>query len=168
MRRHLSVLAGSATLCVLAGCGPEAASGRPCTAIGSLVGVSLRIEPPLAARTAHAVMTVCDQGDCHASSVRLGAATTTRPQACSGGDSSGVCAGSAVPTGGQYGFDTVPGLSKRPVRVTVVLSDAAGHRILDQGLTATPKGLFPNGPHCGEGGPQAGVVAQNGRLREFS
>ena len=58
-------------------------------------------------------------------------------------------------------------LPKRPVQVTVVLRGASGERVLDHRITVPPKGTFPNGPRCGEGGPQAGVIVENGELREL-
>jgi hypothetical protein len=162
MRPLLRALAPSAALSVLAACGTDSGSGRPCTEIGARVGVALEIAAPLAARTAHASMTVCDAGTCHTSDVPLDPSTGTRPGACSGD----TCSGTVVPTGGSHGFYDIPGLPKRPVKVTVVLRDDGGRRVLDQALTVTPRGLSANGPGCGEGGPQAGVVAENGRLRE--
>jgi hypothetical protein len=143
-------------LTVLTACAPD----RECTLIGTPTGVSLEIEPPFAARVARASMTVCP-GACRAADVGLFPSTTASP----GGCSDGTCGARAVRTGGMHGFATVPGLAKRPVRVSVVLWDAAGARVLTGSVTVTPKGLFPNGPHCGEAGPQARVVVAGGRLR---
>jgi hypothetical protein len=105
---------------------------------------------------------VCQNGTCRPAEVRLAPSTTTRPGGCAGG----VCSGSAVRTGGRQGFADVPGLAKSPVRVTVELRGTSGDRVLDRTVTVTPKGVFPNGPRCGEMGPQASLVVADGELRE--
>jgi hypothetical protein len=161
---HAYLVGGSAVvaLSVLAACGSPGRSGAECSLVGSRTGVRLEIRPPLAADVGRATMKVCHDGACRTSAVRLEPSTTTRP----GGCADGVCSGEAVRTGGRQGFAEVPGLPKKPVTVTVVLRDAAGRRVLDRTLAVTPKGMFPNGPRCGETGRQAGVVAAGGRLTE--
>jgi hypothetical protein len=106
-------------------------------------------------------MTVCHDGSCRTSEVRLDPSTTTRPGGCTGG----VCSASAVRTGGRHGFADVPGLAKSPAKVTVELRGASGDRVLDRTVTVTPKGVFPNGPRCGETGRQASVVVADGEFR---
>jgi hypothetical protein len=122
--------------------------------------VRLEIRSPLAVRVGRATMRICHDGACRTYAVALAPSTTTRPGGCAGG----VCSGQAVPTGGRQGFAEVSGLPKEPVTVTVVLRDASGGRVLDRTLAVTPKGVFPNGPRCGEAGRQAGVVAADGKL----
>jgi hypothetical protein len=151
-----SLAAVALTLTVLTAC----SSHHPCTLVGAETGVSLEIDPPFAARVARASMTVCP-GACRPADVDLFPATTASPA----GSSDGTCGASAVRTGGMHGFGRVPALAKTPVRVSVVLWDAAGARVLDGGVTVTPKAVYPNGPHCGEAGPQARVVVAGGRLR---
>jgi hypothetical protein len=160
MRTHLMSGAALVALSVLAACGSPARSGAECSLVGGRTGVRLDIRPPLAAKVGRATMKVCHDGACRTSAVRLDPATTTRP----GGCADGVCSGEAVRTGGQQGFTEVPDLPKKPVTVTVVLRDASGGRVLDRTLAVTPKGVYPNGPRCGEAGRQAGVVAAGGRL----
>ena len=53
------------------------------------------------------------------------------------------------------GFAEIPGLPATPVDVTV-----AGHT-----AQVTPRLLYPNGPGCGAGGPQAGLVLDAAGLR---
>lgn len=155
-----------AALSVLGGCGSAASSGRPCTEIAAAVGLALDIRPPLAAKVADATMKVCVDGACRTPEIHLAPTTKAGKQTCSGNDPDDTCGVSVVRTGGKYGFAPVPGLTKRPARVSVVLRDGSGKRLLDQRIVVTPKAVFPNGPHCGEGGPQAGVIVENGRLRE--
>jgi hypothetical protein len=160
MRSHLVGASALVALSVLAACGSPARSGAQCSLVGGRTGVRLEIRPPLAAEVGRATMKVCHDGACRTSAVPLDPSTTTRP----GGCADGVCSGEAVRTGGRQGFAEVPGLPKKPVTVTVVLRDDSGDRVLDRTLTVTPKGVFPNGPRCGEAGRQAGVVAADGRL----
>jgi hypothetical protein len=156
-----SLMKVTAALTVLGACGSGVHAGRACTDVGAASGVGLDIAPPVAARVARASMTVCHDGACRTSAVLLTPSTTARPEGCSGG----ACGALAVPTGGRHGFGDFPALPKRPVRVTVVLRNTSGRRLLDQSVTVSPKGVFPNGPHCGEAGPQARVVVTAGRLR---
>ncbi|MDN3357948.1 hypothetical protein [Actinomadura sp. DC4] len=151
-----------ALLALIPACGSAAGSGSECSLVGGRTGVGLEVRPPLAAGVARASMRICRGDACRTSAVRLDPSTTTRPGGCSGG----TCSGTAVRTGGVQGFVDVPGLPKAPVTVTVVLRDASGGRVLDRTLTVTPKGVFPNGPRCGEAGRQTGVVAAGGRLTE--
>jgi hypothetical protein len=165
VRRYGKIAVLVLTVSCLAGCG-ETAGNRTCTMIGASAGVSLRIAAPLAAEVDHASMKVCWDGVCREPTLILSPSTTTGPQTCSGQGPAAACGVSAVPDGGRYGFGDVPGLPKKPVRVTLVLTDAKGRRVLDRNVDVTPKGTFPNGPDCSELDPQAGVVAENGLLRE--
>jgi hypothetical protein len=58
-----------------------------------------------------------------------------------------------IPTGGKHGFAELPGLPASPVRVTLTLD---GGR--PQTLEVRPAFLYPNGPNCGGGGPQAQLI----------
>ena len=161
MRGYTTGAVALAALGVVAGCGSSSGPGAECGLVGAPTGVRLEIRPPFAARVARATMKVCHDGSCRTSEVRLAPSTTTRPGGCAGD----ACSGSAVRTGGQYGFADVPGLAKSPARVTVKLRGASGDRVLDRTVTVTPKGVFPNGPRCGETGHQASVVVADGALR---
>lgn len=165
MRSHARIAAGLVALVALAGCRMEA--GRPCTLIAARVGVGLRVAPPLATRVSDADVRICwDGGGCQDRTITLDPDTTAGLQSCTGTAPDDTCGASAVPTGGLVGFADVNDLPKRPVQVSVVLHDASGKRVFDQELTMTPKGVFPNGPDCGEGGPQAHLIATDGQLRE--
>lgn len=148
MRRLLTVL----TLTALTGCG--LAEPRACTLIGTPVGVGVTVEPPLAARVAAAEVEVCWDGSCRRPRLALHPATRAGEQTCAGES----CSARMEPTGGVTGFADVAGLPKRPVRVRLILRDSLGTKVSDTAIEVTPQGRFPNGPDCGEGGPNAMVV----------
>jgi hypothetical protein len=166
LHRTARIAGALAALGALTACASGAQSGRPCTMILARVGVGLDIEPAFAAAVSSATMKICWDDVCRSPDPHLAPSTTAVPQTCSGDAPEDTCGASARRTGGLNGFGEAPGLPKRPVRVTVVLRDAAGKRLLDQRLTVTPKGVYPNGPHCGEGGPQTKLVVRDGRLAE--
>ncbi|MFG3436550.1 hypothetical protein ACGF0J_04810 [Nonomuraea sp. NPDC047897] len=148
MRRLLTVL----TLAGLTGC--ALAEPRVCTAIGTPVGVGVTVEPPLAARVASAAVEVCWDGSCHRPPLELHPVTRPGGQTCAGES----CAVTMRPTGGATGFAQVAGLPKRPVRVRLTLRDSRGQELADTTVEVTPAGRFPNGPGCGEGGPNTAVM----------
>ena len=49
--------------------------------------------------------------------------------------------------------------------MTVTLRDATGKRLLNRQIDVTPRAVFPNGPDCGESGPQVTLIAENTQLR---
>jgi hypothetical protein len=166
MRRFAGVVAGFVVPAILVGCG--AGSGRVCTMIGARVGVGLDVEAPLAATVTGASLRICWDGGCQAAAITLAPATAATAQSCSGTDPDDACQASAAPTGGLTGFADMSKLPKKPVQVTVVLRGTSEDQVFDQRITVTPKGVFPNGPDCGEGGPQAHLMVVGGRLRERS
>lgn len=134
-----------------------------CTAIGTPVGVGLRIAGPLAAEASAATMEVCWDGACKQVSVELRPSTRAARETCSG-DS---CRAEEVRTGEKNGFGDVVGLPKRPVTIRLTLRGATAKPLLERRLEVTPKGRFPNGPECGESGPNVVLtVAADGSLRE--
>ncbi|MEU8106939.1 hypothetical protein AB0C18_24785 [Nonomuraea muscovyensis] len=160
MRRLVPALALAATL---TGCG--LAEPPSCTLIGTPVGVGVTVEPPLAARVASAAVEVCWDGACHRPRLELHPETRPGAQTCAGEN----CSVTMEPTGGRAGFADVAGLPKRPVRVRVTLRDSRGEQLADTTIEVTPEGRFPNGPDCGEGGPNAAVVVDRqgtARLRD--
>jgi hypothetical protein len=155
-----------AAVAALAACGSLAGSGTECSAVGTPVGIGVDIEAPFAAKVASATMKICWDGTCRTPPIVLSPSTKAGPQTCAGPGPDAPCGVAAVPTGGQHGFGSAPGLPKRPVEITLVLLGASGERVLDERLTVTPEGAFPNGLECGEGGPQAALVVTDGRVRE--
>ncbi|GAA3724157.1 hypothetical protein HDA32_002887 [Spinactinospora alkalitolerans] len=151
-------------LCALTACGAAAGSGVGCTMPAAVVGVSLDVEESDAAGVAEAAMEVCWDGRCREPEVLLSPATSAQPEECEEGPD-GACGASMVPTGGLHGIAQVPDLPAEPVEVRVVLSDHGGRDVLDERITVTPE-MIHNGPDCGADGPQAGVVVEDGGLRE--
>ncbi|MEV0613063.1 hypothetical protein AB0I81_07030 [Nonomuraea sp. NPDC050404] len=156
---RLSPLAVLSAALLTTACAPEIA----CTAIGSMEGVQVTVEPAMAGRVESLAMEVCWDGSCKRSSPELMPETRPGEQTCSG-DTCGV---EAVRTGGKFGFGTVAGLPKRPVEVRLTLREAGSEPVLERTIKVTPKATFPNGPDCGEGAPQAAlIVAADGTVRE--
>ncbi|MEV4160436.1 hypothetical protein [Nonomuraea dietziae] len=159
MTGRLTMLCALSVMLALPGCAPE----KVCTLIGAPAGVSLTIAPPLAARVSEAELTACWGGSCTTARPLLSPADRVTTQTCDA-DS---CGAALTRTGGKRGFGDVAGLPKAPVEVRVQLKGADGGTALDRTLTVTPRGSFPNGPDCGEGGPQAAItVSGDGGLSE--
>ncbi|MFB9903874.1 hypothetical protein [Allokutzneria oryzae] len=148
-------------LALLAACGeraPGGGSGWACPGIAARSGIGLDIEPPLAAKVAKASLNGKD--------IDLAESTKAVPATCTGANPQDSCQATMVPTGGKNGFLDVVGMATAPMRVSVRLLDAAGEPILEKDIELTPKEVFPHGPECGGGQPQAGViVAADGTLR---
>jgi hypothetical protein len=160
-------LVAFSSLAAATACGTGLAAGeKPCTAIGSLEGVSLDVKAPYAAKVADASMKVCWSGTCRTSKVRLMTSSKSVPQGCTGDTPDDSCGAIASPTGDKHGFADVRGLPKSPVQVTVDLRDASGKRLLSERLDVTPRATYPNGPDCGEGNPQARLVVANARVTD--
>jgi hypothetical protein len=135
-------------------CGSPAGTGggQICTAIGTLVGVGVDVQPVIAAKVGDVALTACWSGTCVDRTVQLRPSTAAAQQTCVGD----TCSAHMIPTGGKNGFADLPGLPSTPVQLTVRL---AGYP--DQNLTVTPKLSYPNGPNCDAGGPQAQVSINN-------
>ncbi|MEV0233947.1 hypothetical protein [Nonomuraea sp. NPDC050786] len=155
------LVAITAALVVLSGC----ASQHGCTAIGAPVGISVRVDAPLADMVTAAELTACWDGSCRTAKPELHQDTTVASQTCDGE----ACGAELKPTGGKQGFADVTGLPKAPVKVKLRLKGRSGEAVVESELTVTPEGLFPNGPACGEGGPQAAIaVSGSGAVSEVS
>ncbi|GAA4003526.1 hypothetical protein GCM10022247_25520 [Allokutzneria multivorans] len=155
MRMFSLVLAGVA---LLAACGDGGAAGSACPALAARSGLGIDIEPPLAAKVAKASVNGKD--------VHLDDSTKAVPTPCDSKDPNGACGASMVPTGGKNGFLDMADLKLAPMKVSVRLTDAAGAVVVEKDIEVTPKQVFPHGPECGGGQPQAGViVAADGTLR---
>jgi hypothetical protein len=152
-------------LLVLAACGSDVGGGgRPCTLIGSMAGLSVVVPAPGAARVASAHLRVCWNGGCREPRIEMTPTSTSVPMGCDGDGPDAACGASASPDGGKHGFAQVEGLPKAPVEVTLTLRDDGGRTVLAKRLDVTPKATFPNGPHCGEGEPQAVMTVANGQV----
>ncbi|WP_017599917.1 hypothetical protein [Nocardiopsis lucentensis] len=146
----------------VAGCASTFGGGGVCTEIGVPVGVSLDVAPSDAAGARSAEVEVCWDGRCRGSEVELSESTESVDEGCE----DGACTARSVPTGGQHGFAFVDALPTDPVEVGVVLLGDGGTELFTGTTTVTPQMLEANGPGCAEGGPQAGVVVEDGTLRE--
>ncbi|MFI6595510.1 hypothetical protein ACIBHX_04630 [Nonomuraea sp. NPDC050536] len=135
---------------LLTGCAQE----RICTAMGAVTGIVVTLQPPLAASVSRAELEVCWDGRCQRPKLELFPAQAAAQQTCAGS----ACSAKSTPTGGKQGISEVPGLPKRPVQVTLALYDEASTKLLDVTVKVTPKGVYPNGPECGELGPQGKLM----------
>ncbi|GAA3539817.1 hypothetical protein GCM10022419_019820 [Nonomuraea rosea] len=154
---RLAVLAAVSAL--LTGCQSEPS----CRLLHVVVGVGVSIEAPLAARTETVSIQVCWDGACRPADVTLSPSTRMESSTCSGD----TCSARGVRTGDKHGVGEVEGLPKRPVEVRLKLLGAAADPVLERTVTVTPKGSFPNGPDCGEGGPSTALtVSRDGVVRE--
>ncbi|WP_236789340.1 hypothetical protein [Amycolatopsis sp. GM8] len=142
---------------VLAACGTQAgAPGQPCTGIGTPVGIGVQIAPAVAARFMDTTsLDACWNGSCHTYQVQLHAATAAAETSCTGTGPDDACTAHMRETGGKTGFATIPDLPAAPVQATF-----AGETV-----TVTPKLLYPNGPTCGGGGPQASLTVDETGVR---
>ncbi|MFE0150636.1 hypothetical protein ACFWY5_26045 [Nonomuraea sp. NPDC059007] len=134
-------------MCVLLAALPLAAcqSDRVCTLIGTPVGIQVDVAPPISDRVAAAEMEVCQAGTCRPARLELFRADR----------------------GGRSGFGNVEGLRKERAEVSLKLTGTAGEPVVERDVQVMPRGRFPNGPECGEGGPNAKVqVDGQGLLHE--
>ncbi|WP_201761470.1 MULTISPECIES: hypothetical protein [unclassified Nonomuraea] len=154
---HRLALIAALFAVALSGC----SDGSECTAIGTPVGVSVRVKAPIAASAETAEMQVCWDGACKPARAELRVSQETGEGGCDGD----TCEATAVPTDDKVGFATVPGLPKQPVEVRLTLRGS--EPVAEHTLTVTPKGRFPNGPECGEGGPNVVLTVEaDGTVRE--
>ncbi|TDD81699.1 hypothetical protein E1293_18115 [Actinomadura darangshiensis] len=161
MRLLRTAAAAGAAMLALAAC--DSGDGeRRCTAIGSMPGLSVVV--PDGSRVASASLRVCWGGACQDPRIELTPTSKTVSDGCEGDDPDDVCGAHAVPDGGKSGFARVGDLPKTPVQVTLKLRDAAGRNYFSKSLDVTPRATFPNGPHCGEGDPQAVLTVANGQV----
>ncbi|MFC4113741.1 hypothetical protein [Nonomuraea zeae] len=154
---RLAVLAAVSAL--LAGCQSE----QECTLLAARAGVGLEVEAPLAARAETVSMQVCWDGSCTPVAAGLERSSKMASATCSGD----TCSATGVRTADKHGFGEVKGLPKRPVRIRLKLLGAGSDPVLDRTVEVTPRGSFPNGPGCGEGGPSTSlIVSGDGVVRE--
>ncbi|WP_433468173.1 hypothetical protein [Spirillospora sp. CA-128828] len=165
MRRLRTAVTLGTALLALAACGTGGGgAGRECTLIGSMPGLSVVVPAPEGARVASAHLRVCWGGTCQEPRLELRPTSKTVSTGCDGDEPDDACGASASPDGGMSGFAHVEGLPKTSVKVTLTLRDAQGRKYLGKRVDVTPKTTFPNGPHCGEGEPQAVLTVANGQI----
>lgn len=159
--RTFSVLAFA--LLAATGCGTAgaAAPGGACTEMGARVGIAVDVAAPLAAKARHATLEVCWNGTCQTKRVELFPATRAGDTTCAGDQPGDVCSAPAHVTGGRHGFADLPDLPELPVSAAFTLTGSDGGTITEQRVEITPKLVYPNGPDCPPGGPQAGLVVDS-------
>lgn len=140
---------------LVAGCGQAGSGGVACPDIGTRVGIGLSVPDP--AGVTRATLDACWGDQCVTRPVDLQPETAAGPTSCTGTGPDAACGAAMVPTGGLQGFADIPGLPAEPVKVTVRFDDGLPHTV-----TVTPGFLHPGGPACGQGGPQAQLVAGAG------
>lgn len=149
-------------LLLAAACGPI--DGVACTAIGTLTGVTVDIADP---EVAAAKIEVCWDGSCATPSLELYPSSRVAETTCTGTSPDDSCSARSEPTGGKHGFAELPELPAKPVTVTLTLLDQSGSYLLDRNIVLTPEMVYPNGPDCPAGGPQAGIsVGADGSITE--
>ncbi|NUT53317.1 MAG: hypothetical protein HOV94_39430 [Saccharothrix sp.] len=148
------------TACSAVGVG----GGVECTAIGTRVGVSVDVEHP---DVVSGTIEVCWDGSCATPSLELYPSSRVVETTCTGTGPDDSCGARSEPTGGKHGFADLPQLPARPVTVTLRLLDQSGSFVVDRNLTLSPEMVYPNGPDCPVGGPQAGIsVGADGSVTE--
>ncbi|UQS25502.1 hypothetical protein L1857_23155 [Amycolatopsis thermalba] len=147
-------------IAVLTACGASegAAGGRACTMIGAVPGISLDVEPRPGRTVAAATVTVCRDGACRTGETPVFPATTPGPQTCTGTGPEDSCSVELRETGGWYGFVPIHDLREGPYEVTVVLTNASGGEVGRTTQNTAAQLVYPNGPECGGGVPQATVA----------
>lgn len=152
-------------LLLLTACGAtNAADGRTCTAIGTLVGLSVDVKHP---DVASGTIEVCWDSSCATPPLELQPSTKVAETTCTGTAPDDTCGARMEPTEGMNGFASLPELPTRSVTATLRLLDQSGSLLVDRQIVVTPEMVYPNGPDCPAGGPQAGIsVAADGSLTE--
>jgi hypothetical protein len=116
---------------------------------------------PAGPDVADATLEACWAGECQTHPVGLFPSTTAVEETCSGDRPEDVCSARSRETGGKHGFVELPDLPAEPVRLTLTATDATGARLAGRTLDVTPKMVYPNGPECDAGGPQARLTVDS-------
>ncbi|MET0133179.1 MAG: hypothetical protein ABW215_06255 [Kibdelosporangium sp.] len=173
VHRDLRTTLAAAALATLAACGasPGAPDELTCSNIGLRKGISLDIDPAYAAKVDKATLKTCWENTCRDSALALYPSSRTSAAPCTGTDPNSACAAYSVPTGGKNGFAELMDLPAAPVDATLTLIDAAGAPVAapasGRTLRITPEVGYPDGPECGGGTPQTGlIVSADGTVSE--
>lgn len=112
-----SLVAAVCAMLVVSGCATQ-----ECTPIGTSVGISVRVDAPLAGRVSAAELTACWGGSCRMAKPELHQATTRARRTCE----NEACGAELEPTGGKQGFADVARLPAAPVKVKLRLTGQSG------------------------------------------
>lgn len=139
---------------------------QPCTLIAAPAGISVDVAAEAAEPVSGGTLEACWAGDCVTRDLKFRPATTATASTCSGDGPDDVCSAQVQQTGDKHAFAESADLPQAPVRVVLTLTGAAG-QVLERDLEVTPEPRYPNGPQCGGGGAQAGLVVDaSGEVRE--
>lgn len=142
----------------------QVGEGVACTAIGAPVGVSVDVQHP---DVVSGTIEVCWDGSCATPALELYPSTKAAETTCTGTGPDDSCGTRMEPTGGKNGFASLPELPARSVTATLRLLDQSGSLLVDREIALTPEMVYPNGPDCPAGGPQAGIeVDPDGAVTE--
>jgi hypothetical protein len=146
-------------------CGVVDAGGDvPCTAIGTRVGVAVDVAHP---DVVSGTIEVCWDGSCATPALELYPSSRVAETTCTGASPDDSCSARSEPTGGMHGFADLPQLPAKPVTATLRLLDQSGYSLVERHIVLTPEMVYPNGPDCPAGGPQAGIsVGADGSVTE--
>jgi hypothetical protein len=138
--------------------------GMGCTAIGTRTGVSVDVEHP---DVVSGAIEVCWDGFCATPALELHPSSRVVETTCTGTSPDDSCSARSEPTGGKHGFADLPELPAKPVTARLTLLDQSGSSLVDRHIGLTPEMVYPNGPDCPSGGPQAGIsVGADGSITE--
>lgn len=142
----------------------DAGGGVQCTAIGTRVGVAVDVEHP---DVVSGTIEVCWDGSCATPALELYPSSRVAETTCTGTSPDDSCSARSEPTGGKHGFADLPQLPAKPVTATLRLLDQSGSSLVERHIVLTPETVYPNGPNCPAGGPQAGIsVGADGSVTE--
>ncbi|MEV8440218.1 hypothetical protein AB0425_22800 [Actinosynnema sp. NPDC051121] len=142
----------------------DAGGGVQCTAIGARVGVAVDVAHP---DVVSGTIEVCWDGSCATPALELYPSSRVAGTTCTGTSPDDSCSARSEPTGGRNGFADLPQLPAKPVTATLRLLDQSGSSLVERHITLTPEMVYPNGPDCPAGGPQAGIsVGADGSVTE--
>ncbi|WP_148088796.1 hypothetical protein [Saccharothrix texasensis] len=145
-------------------CGAIDAGGTACTAIGTRTGVSVDVEHP---GVVSGTIEVCWDDFCATPGLELYPSSRVVGTTCTGASPDDSCSARSEPTEGKHGFADLPQLPVKPVTATLKLLDQSGSALVDRNIALTPEMVYPNGPDCPAGGPQAGIsVGADGSITE--
>ncbi|MFJ8581339.1 hypothetical protein [Micromonospora sp. NPDC093277] len=148
------MLVSTLILTALTGC--SHADERPCLLINAPKGIGVTINSAIAERIDTAELTLCWDSSCQPRPVGLRSGSKIAGDGCTGSGADAVCVARSEPTDEEVGFLDLPNLPSSPVEVTVIVTDLAGTRIVDQTLMLDSRTVDSPG-ECG-GRPQGWIT----------
>lgn len=121
-----------------------------CTLAAASEGVSVRVDATLVTQVTDATMIACWDGTCRPYPLELRGMREWVDSVDGPLDTR--------PVSPRPNFVEIRDLPTTPVVVNLVFRDRQGNTLFNERTTVTPELMYPNGPRCGGGGPQAQVV----------